>query len=133
MQDKQKLTSFLREVMKSGIRARQRRVKKFDKSSLKTIVLSLDGGVLGVTGCLLGEKDRKIQTVIFNKSSNPYGVRVWSLKKAKNWLSQYKGGIRKIVNPERVVNKVQITKMVEEMEKALMDRLPKVITKVLEA
>jgi hypothetical protein len=133
MQGNKEIKSFLHSVAMSGIRSRQRRVRKFDKSSLKTIVLSLDGGVLGVTGCLLGEQDRKIQTIIFNKSSNPYGVRVWTLKKAKTWLTQYKRGIRKIVNPEKVVNKIYIGKMVENMEKALMDKLPKAITKILEA
>lgn len=131
MQDKEKLASFLREVMKTGIRARQRRVRKFDKNSLKTIVLSLQGGVLGVTGCLIGEPNRKIQTVIFNKLPNSFGMRVWSLKKAKNWLSQYKSGIRKIINPERVLNKLYVTKMVEDMENELKARLPRVITNVL--
>lgn len=132
VEDREVLREFLKNVMRTGIRIRQRHPEKFDKSTLKTVTLSLEGGVLGVTGCLKGQAERKIQTLIFNKSENDYGIKVWTLKKAKEWVKRYKNGIRKIVNPERIINKIQIAKMIKSMEIILVEKLPKVIEKALE-
>jgi hypothetical protein len=132
MKNKEEIRDFLKSVMRTGIRIRQRHPDKFEKSTLKTITLSLDGGVLGVTGCLKGQTNRKIQTLIFNKSQNSFDIKVWSLKKAKSWLNQYKQGIRKIENPEHIIQKVRITDMIKSMEASLIKRLPKAIEKILE-
>jgi len=133
MLEQDKIKDLFKQVMKSGIRMRQRRPDRFDRNTLKTITLSLEGGVLAVTGRLKGQKDRKIQTLIFNKSINEFCVKAWNLKQAKMWVKTCKDSVRKIVNPEKIINKLLVTKMIKSMEKTLIQRLPKAIEKTLEA
>ena len=123
---------FFKSIINSGVRVRQRRVDKFNKSSMKTVVLSLEGGVLAVTGALKSNADvRKIQTLIFNKTKNSYGIKSWYLRDAKAWVKTYQEAIRRITNPERIINKVLVTKMIKSMEQKLIKSLPKIIEDAL--
>jgi len=132
VRSQEEVKQFFKSIINSGIRVRQRRVDKFDKSTMKTIILSLEGGVLAVTGGFKNSPDvRKIQTLIFNKSKNAYGIKHWYLKDAKNWVKSYKNGIKGITDPEKMINKVLVTRMIKSMEKTLIKSLPKIIEKAL--
>jgi len=132
MQRTEELNLFLRSISKSDVRTRQRRVNRFEKGTLKMIVLSIDGGILAVTGRLRNEPDRKIQTLIFNKSINPYGIKSWSLRKAKDWVHLYKKSIIKSINPEKISNRIIIMKAIKAAEHQMINKLPKIINKVLQ-
>jgi hypothetical protein len=131
MQRTEELNLFLRSISKSNVRMRQRRVNRFEKGTLKMIALSIDGGILAVTGRLRNEQDRKIQTLIFNKSVNQYGIKVWNLRKAKDWIAKYKKSIIKSVNPEKIANRIIIMKAIKFAEQQMIKKLPKIITDTL--